>query len=72
MCPVDNRDTYQYAKENELVKICLKHLRNTEFSPCIKVLLNDIEFERKLARAMAGEAGDDDEANVEDWKYRNY
>ncbi len=73
MCPVENRGTYQYAKESELVKICLKHLRHTEYDQAIKELLNDIKFDRKLARAIGGDGGaDDEEANVEDWEYRNY
>ena len=67
MCPVENRATYQYAKESELVKICLKHLRHTEYDQAIKELLNEIKFDRKLARAVGGDGGpDDDEANVED------
>ena len=73
MCPAENRATYQYAKESELVKICLKHLRHTEYDQAIKELLNEIKFDRKLARAIAGDnGGDDEEANVEDWEYRNY
>jgi hypothetical protein len=72
MCPAENRATYQYSKESELVKICLRHLRHTEYDQAIKELLNEIKFDRKLARAV-GEGGvDDDEANVEDWEYRNY
>jgi hypothetical protein len=73
MCPTENRATYQYAKECELVKICLKHLRHTEFDLSIKELLNEIKFDRKLARAVGGGGGaDDDDANMEDWEYRNY
>ena len=30
LCPEENKATYKYAKESELVKICLKHLRHTE------------------------------------------
>ncbi len=44
MCPAENRETYQYAKESELVKICLKHLRHSEFDQAIKELLNEIKF----------------------------
>jgi hypothetical protein len=73
MCPVENRATYQYAKESELVKICLKHLRHTEYDQAIKELLNEIKFDRKLAGVVGGDGGaDDEEANVEDWEYRNY
>ncbi len=73
LCPEENKATYQYAKESELVKICLKHLRHTEYDLTIKELLNDIKFDRKLARAMAGgNAKDIDDANMEDWEYRNY
>ncbi len=55
------------------MKICLKHLRHTEYDLAIKELLNEIKFDRKLARAVGGDGGtDDDEANVEDWEYRNY
>jgi hypothetical protein len=73
LCPEENKATYQYAKESELVKICLKHLRHTEYDQTIKELLNDIKFDRKLARAMAGgNAEDMDDANMEDWEYRNY
>jgi len=72
MCPPENRDTYQYSKESELVKICLKHLRHTEYDQAIKELLNEIKFDRKLARAVDDGRIDDDEANVEDWEYRNY
>jgi hypothetical protein len=72
MCPTENRATYQYSKESELVKICLKHLRHTEYDPAIKELLNEIKFDRKLARAVGDGRVDDDEANVEDWEYRNY
>jgi hypothetical protein len=45
LCPEENKDTYQYAKESELVKICLKHLRHTEYDQAIKELLNDIKFD---------------------------
>ena len=73
MCPAENRATYQYGKESELVKICLKHLRHSEFDQAIKELLNEIKFDRKLARAVRGDGGGDDEdANIEDWEYRNY
>ena len=72
MCPTENRATYQYSKESELVKICLKHLGHTEYDPAIKELLNEIKFDRKLARAVGDGRVDDDEANVEDWEYRNY
>ena len=38
-----------------------------------KELLNDIKYDRKLARVAAGEdAVDWDEANLEDWEFRNY
>jgi hypothetical protein len=57
----------------EVVKICLKHLRHTEFDLSIKELLNEIKFDRKLARTVGGDGGaDDDDANMEDWEYRNY
>ena len=72
MCPPENRDTYQYSKESELVKICLKHLRHTEYDQAIKELLNEIKFDRKLARAVGDGRIDDDEAKVEEWEYRNY
>jgi hypothetical protein len=73
MCPAENRATYQYGKESELVKICLKHLRHSEFDQAVKELLNEIKFDRKLARAVRGDGGGDDEdANIEDWEYRNY
>ncbi len=73
LCPEENKATYQYAKESELVKVCLKHLRHSEYDQTIKELLNDIKFDRKLARAMAGGNADDlDDANMEDWEYRNY
>ncbi len=49
LCPEENRGTYQYAKETELVKICLMHLRHTEYDLSIKELLNDIKYDRKLA-----------------------
>jgi hypothetical protein len=66
MCPLENRDTYQYAKESELVKICLKHLRHSEYDQAVKELLNEIKFDRKLERAINGDGADDEEANVED------
>ena len=72
MCPAENRDSYQYGKESELVKICLKHLRHSEFDQSIKELLNEIKFDRKLKRAIDGEGADDEDANIEDWEYRNY
>ncbi len=69
LCPEENKATYQYAKESELVKICLKYLRHTDYDQTIKELLNDIKFDRKLARAMAGgNAEDIDDANMEDWE----
>jgi hypothetical protein len=73
LCPEENKATYKYAKESELVKICLKHLKHTEYDATIKELLNDIKFDRKLARAMAGgNAEDAEDDNLEDWEYRNY
>jgi hypothetical protein len=73
LCPEENKETYKYAKESELVKICLKHLRHTEYDQTIKELLNDIKFDRKLARAMAGgNVEDAEDDNLEDWEYRNY
>ena len=73
LCPEENKATYQYAKESELVKICLKHLRHTEYDQTVKELLNDIKFDRKLARAVIGGNVDDlEDANMEDWEYRNY
>jgi hypothetical protein len=73
LCPEENKDTYKYAKESELVKICLKHLKHTEYDQTIKELLNDIKFDRKLARAMAGGNVEDAEDDIlEDWEYRNY
>jgi hypothetical protein len=72
MCPAENRESYSYAKESELVKICLKHLKHTEYDNAIKELLNEIKFDRKLARAVGGDDGDEDDANEEDWEYRNY
>ena len=48
LCPEENKDTYKYAKEYELVKICLKHLRHTEYNQTIKELLNDIKFDRSV------------------------
>ena len=73
LCPEENKANYKYAKESELVKICLKHLRHTEYDQTIKELLNDIKFDRKLARAMAGgNVEDAEDDNLEDWEYRNY
>jgi hypothetical protein len=72
MCPAENRVSYQYGKESELVKICLKHLRHSEFDQSIKELLNEIKFDLKLQRAIAGDGGDDEDVNIEDWEYRNY
>ena len=72
MCPAENRVSYQYGKESELVKICLKHLRHSEFDQSIKELLNEIKFDRKLQRAIAGDGAEDEDANIEDWEYRNY
>jgi hypothetical protein len=48
MCPLENRETYQYAKESEHVTICLKHLRHSEYDQAVKELLNEIKFDRKL------------------------
>jgi hypothetical protein len=56
----------------EIVEICLKHLRHSEFDQAIKELLNEIKFDRKLERAIASDGADGDKANVEDWEYRNY
>ena len=72
MCSAENRESYTYAKESELVKICLKHLRHTEYDNAIKELLNEIKFDRKLERAVAGDNVDEEDANEEDWEYRNY
>ena len=73
LCPEENKANYKYAKESELVKICLKHLKHTEYDQTVKELLIDVKFDRKLARAMAGgNVEDAEDDNLEDWEYRNY
>ncbi len=73
LCPEENRVNYQHAKECGLVKVCLLNLRHSEYDMAAKELLIDIKSDRKLARVAAGEdAVDLDEANLEDWEFRNY
>ncbi len=72
MCPAENRAEYKYGKESELVKICIKPLKPTEYDVAVRELLNDIKFDRKLVRAVSGDEGNDEEFNVEDWEHRNY
>ncbi len=48
-------------------------LRNQNWlKSAIKELLNEIKFDRKLARAVGGDDEDEDDPNEEDWEYRNY
>ena len=47
-------------------------MRHSEFGQAIKEILNEIKFDRKLERAIAGDGADGNKANVEDWEYRNY
>jgi hypothetical protein len=42
MCPAENRADYKYGKESELVKICIKHLKPTEYGVAVRELLNEI------------------------------
>jgi hypothetical protein len=73
LCPLEDKETYLYAKESYMVKNILKLLRGSEFDTPIKELLLDIKFDRKLQRATGNEEGaDEEDVDREDWDYRNF
>ena len=75
MCPAENRDTYEYGKEKTLVKIIMKHIQVTEYKHPLKELMLEMKLERMVnrrANAGANQAVVDDDADVDDWEYRNY
>lgn len=82
MCSQDKRSTYEYGKESKLVKIVLRHLRQTEYRECVDKLLQEVkirkEFESKLP-VLNQETGvlELPEAGSaislsEDWDFRNF
>ncbi len=73
LCPLEDRETYLYAKENYMVKNILKLLRGSEYDKPIKDLLLEIKFDRKLKRAALNEEiVDEEDIDLEDWDYRNF
>ncbi len=74
MCPVDNRDEYEYAKEKTLVKLVMKHIQGTEYAKTLKDLLQEMKVERMVKRRIdnGGNLNESDEVDIDDWEHRNY
>ena len=74
MCPVEDRSTYEYAKERTMVKVIMKHIQQTEYARPLKELLQEMKVERMVKRKIegGGEQGDVDEIDIDDWEHRNY
>ena len=82
MCPPSKRDEYEYGKQTTLVKIVLRHLRTSEYSECIKSLLQEIKIRREIQASLpvfneeTGRLELPEKKNIqqstEDWDYRNY
>ena len=81
MCVPSKRDAYEYGKESTLVKLVLKHLRNTKYDEAIEKLLSEIKIRQQLKAMMpvfdpgTGTFVLPDPAaaaNTDDWEYRNY
>ena len=77
MCPIENRDTYEYGQEKTLVKIIMKHLQSTEYKLPLKELMLEMKMERMVDRKArlgvnATREELEAEADVDDWEYRNY
>ena len=74
MCPVEDRSTYEHAKERTMVKVIMKHIQQTEYARPLKELLQEMKVERMVKRKIegGGEQGDVDEIDIDDWEHRNY
>ena len=82
LCMKDKRNSYEYGKESKLVKIVLRHLRNTEYRECVDKLLQEVkmrkEFESKLpvvntdTGRLELPSGQKTVAISEDWDFRNF
>ena len=81
MCVPSKRDTYEFGKESTLVKIVLKHLRNTKYQSSVDKLLSEIKIKKQLQAMMPtidAETGNlimpkvSTDVISDDWEYRNY
>ena len=80
MCKSSLRKEYEWGKESALVKICLKHLRGTDYQPDVDRLLQEIKLKKNFEARLPVKAADgsismptvDEQKITDDWDFRNY
>ena len=80
MCKASLRKEYEWGKESALVKICLKHLRGTDYQPDVDRLLQEIKLKKNFEARLPVIAADgtismptvDEQKITDDWDFRNY